>query len=127
MTVYQIKINLIGFILERQIIEYNVFEQGESSYTMSREGSIGTYIVQHSALDKKFACGGCGYYFYTKDKNKLKEYGKILDEFMEKFIADKLKLLTKYQAQLETPWGDVKAKESKSKKEKETKSSDDDI
>jgi len=125
MTIYQIKIDLIGSILERQIIEYNVYEQGENSYTMSREGSIGTYTVQHSALDKKFALGGGGYYFYTKDKNKLKEYGKILDEFMVKFIADKQKLLTKYQAQLETPWGDVKAKESKSKKE--TKSSDDDI
>ena len=125
MTVYQILINLIGNTFERKIIEYHVFEQGESSYTMSREGSIGTYTVQHSALDKKFACGGGGYYFYTKDKNKLKEYGKILDEFMEKFIADKLKLLTKYQAQLETPLGDVKAKESKSKKE--TKSSDDEI
>ena len=125
MTIYQIKIDLIGFTLERQIIEYNVYDQGETAYTMSREGSIGTYTVQHSALDKKLALGGGGYYFYTKDKNKLKEYGKILDDFMVKFIADKQKLLTKFQAQLETPWGDVKAKESKSKKSE--KSNDDDM
>ncbi len=125
MTLYQIRINLTGFTLDRQIVEFKVYEQGENSYTMSKDGSIGTYTVQHSALDKKLSLGGCGYYFYTKDKSKLKEYGKILDEYMSKYLADKIKLLTKHQAQLETPWGDVKPKESKSKKE--DKSSDDDI
>jgi len=124
MNLYEIKIKLNdGLALERKITEYKVYEQGESSYTMSKVGSIGTYTVQHSALDKKQSSGGNGHYYITKDKSKLKEYGKILDEHMSKVIADKLKLLTKYQAQLETPWdGEVKPKTTK----KEDKSSNDD-
>jgi len=126
MNLYEIRIKLdAGLTLERRIIEYKVYEQGESSYTMSKEGSIGTYTVQHSALDKKQSLGGNGYYYITKDKTKLKEYGKILDEHMAKFISDKLKLLTKYQAQLETPW-DGEVNKPKTTK-KEDKSSDDDI
>jgi hypothetical protein len=125
MTLYQVKMVLTGEnTLERQIVEFNVYEQGDSSYTCSREGSIGVYTVQHSALDKK-QHHGYGYCFYTKDKSKLKDYGKILDDWMRGELESKIKRLTKFQAQLDTPWGDVKAKESKSKKSE--KSNDDDI
>lgn len=125
MTLYQVKMVLTGEnTLERQIVEFNVYEQGDSSYTCSRDGSIGVYTIQHSALDKRLN-HGYGHCFYTKDKSKLKDYCKNLDDWMRGELESKIKRLTKFQAQLDTPWGDVKAKESKSKKSE--KSNDDDI
>ena len=127
MTLYQVKMVLTGDNnLERQIIEFNVYGQGESSYTCSREGSIGVYTIQHSALDKRLN-HGYGHCFYTKDKSKLKDYGKNLDDWMRGELEAKIKRLTKFQAQLDTPWGDVKTKEKESKSKKSEKSNDEDI
>lgn len=125
MTVYEIKIQLdSGWELERTIVEYKVYEEDKSSYTMSRDGSIGTYVVYLSSLDKKLQNGSNGAKFYTKDKNKLKEYCKTLDEHMTKYIVEKIKLLNKYVDKMETGWVTDKPKPSV-KKEKDSKNDDD--
>jgi hypothetical protein len=125
MNIFEIKIQLdSGWQLERTIDEYKVYEEDKTSYTMSRDGSIGTYVLPYTSLDKILQNGSNGKRFFTKDKNKLKEYGKTLDEHMTKYLNEKIKMLNKYVEKLETPWGDTKPKPS-TKKEKDTKSDED--
>lgn len=126
MIIYQALINLdSGMNLTRKIIEYNVYDQGDTAYTMSKDGSIGTYVVTHAALDKKQIYSYAGCCFYTKDKSKLKEYCKILDDYMTKYLAEKKKMIEKHEALLETSWVENKPKESKAKNSE--KSNEEDI
>ena len=125
MIVYEVKIQLdSGWNLERTVDEYKVYEEDKTSYTMSRDGSIGTYIVYHSSIDKKLQNGSNGAKFFTKDKNKLKEYEKTLDEHMLKYVNEKIKLLNKYVEKMNTSWSVDKPKPS-TKKEKDSKNDDD--
>lgn len=106
MILYEIYINVNSSLqLERGIHVYKIRSNDKGSYTGSRKGSIGTYTFQERALDRKepLHCGSGGK-FYTKDKSKLKEYGKLLDANMETWINQAIKKLEKSKSKLGSKW-----------------------
>lgn len=78
-------------------------ERHGKSFTASRKGSIGTYILYENGFDKELKHGN-GIKFMTRDKKKLKEYGKLCDEHMEKYLKHAIKTMENNLTVLGTPW-----------------------
>ena len=97
-----------GMALEREIREYTVTKNDKKnekgvSFVCSRAGSIGIHTIYQRALDAELKYKR-GIHFYTKDKAKLKEYGKLIDEHLEKKIEGYEKSLTKAKKKIGSAW-----------------------
>ena len=92
--------------LDRGIREYKVIKNDRKlrAVVCSREGSYGVHTIHDRAFDAQNYYNGNGLHIYTKDESKLIEYGKILDEHMEKVIHKRAKKLKKCKDTLGKKW-----------------------
>jgi hypothetical protein len=106
-TIYEIFICIDGQQnMLRGVHEYKILKNDSKSNAMmcSKEGSSGSHTIHERALDAQYHYKTNGLHFYTKDESKLKEYGNILDEHMEKVIHKRAVMLKKSKNQLGTKW-----------------------
>jgi hypothetical protein len=95
-----------SYDLERGIREYKVINVDKKARAVvcSREGSYGIHTIHDRAFDAQLTYGGNGLHFYTKKESNLKEYGKLLDEHMEKVIHTRALKLKKSKDKLGKKW-----------------------
>jgi hypothetical protein len=107
-TIYEMFIGIDGQQnLVRGINTYKIVKKDSKTNAMlcSKEGSSGSHTIHERALDAQYHYMSNGLRFYTKDESKLKEYGELLDEHMEKVIHKRAKQLKKSKDKLGTKWG----------------------